>query len=281
MDLNKFFTNNMNVQANTAWINAAVKRYRNSLQSRIDFLMPYLDICDGRTLKIATRKTGGHYYYERKNDGTTKYITSENGKAINELAKKYYAQKVVASLKKNLISCDKFLSAQSDYEERAFLESLPDDFLEYIEDISVSNEKIKKLWEEQPYSDYNTSHAEDLKIDTISGVTVRSKSEAIIADVLYNFNIPYLYEFPLFCESCGTNIFPDFSILNLKTHQIVYWEHCGRMDYPRYVENFVKKIDDYASMGMYPGKNLILTFETETQVMTSKKAAEIIRQYIL
>ena len=48
---------------------------------------------------------------------------------------------------------------------------------------------------------------------TIKGERVRSKSEKIIADELYRYQIPYKYEFPLTLATHNRNIqlYPDFT----------------------------------------------------------------------
>ena len=95
---------------------------------------------------------------------------------------------------------------------------------------------------------------------------VRSKSELIIANILYKNRemLKYKYERPLelMIERHTQTIYPDFTILNVRTGKLVYWEHAGRMDDPRYAANFVKKINTYIDNEIIPGKDLIVTYET-------------------
>ena len=78
---------------------------------------------------------------------------------------------------------------------------------------------------------------------------VRSKSEAIIANILHNnkLNILYKYERPLKIIVDGKEkiIYPDFTIFNVHSGKITYWEHAGRMDDPYYANEFVKKINSF------------------------------------
>ena len=59
----------------------------------------------------------------------------------------------------------------------------------------------------------NRKHPEKLIHVTKSGCVVRPKSEAMIADALFEYDIPFRYE----CElSIGeVNLYPDFTIMNL------------------------------------------------------------------
>lgn len=79
-------------------------------------------------------------------------------------------------------------------------------------------------------------HPENLRYETEQGDLVRSKSEVIIANILYQHrkDILYKYERPLEVMSDGKerNIYPDFTILNIHTGKVTYWEHAGRMDVP-------------------------------------------------
>ena len=47
---------------------------------------------------------------------------------------------------------------------------------------------------------------------TKNGLTVKSKSECLIADFLYLNGIEFSYEKPLYCKSAGTTLHPDFYI---------------------------------------------------------------------
>ena len=110
-------------------------------------------------------------------------------------------------------------------------------------------------------------YPEHFRFETEQGEIVRSKSEVIIANLLYKQrkNILYKYERPLeiFEEGKVKTIYPDFTIINLNTGRIVYWEHAGRMDDNRYATDFVKKINGYVVNGLIIGKDVIYTYETK------------------
>ena len=99
---------------------------------------------------------------------------------------------------------------------------------------------------------------------SMKGERVRSKTEKIIADTLYHLNIPYRYEYPLNLKGYGI-IYPDFTLLDQKTRENVYWEHFGMMENPEYCSKAMKKIDLYGRNGYYTSKNLLLTFESTSQ----------------
>jgi exodeoxyribonuclease V alpha subunit len=60
---------------------------------------------------------------------------------------------------------------------------------------------------------------------------VRSKSEVIIANLLFDHDIPFDYEVPL-SASDGTFFLPDFTIK--WRGETWYWEHWGMLHNPKY-----------------------------------------------
>ena len=88
----------------------------------------------------------------------------------------------------------------------------------------------------------------------------------IISNILYRHkeDILYKYERPLEIRMDGNVkiIYPDFTILNIHTGRVVYWEHAGRMDDPYYANEFVKKMNAYIINDLLPGRDVMTTFET-------------------
>lgn len=98
---------------------------------------------------------------------------------------------------------------------------------------------------------------------------MRSKSECLIANFLYQRNITYRYEAAIelegidgFGNKYSWKIYPDFTILHPKTREIIIWEHFGMMDNAEYSRSALLKINNYINNGYIPGINLICTFES-------------------
>ena len=126
----------------------------------------------------------------------------------------------------------------------------------------------------------NPSFQQNLTIKTIRGEYVRSKSESLIAMMLYNHNIPYRYDCAL--ELGSEKIYPDFTILHPVTKQIILWEHFGMIDDPRYLKTkFEYKIELYVPHGYIPFHNLIMTFETKDHAFDVQIADTLINHYFL
>lgn len=91
---------------------------------------------------------------------------------------------------------------------------------------------------------------------TLADFMVRSKSEVIIANILFEENIPFWYEKALYADD-GTMYLPDFTIEY--NGQTWYWEHLGLKGNQGYDKSWSKKEKWYKTNGFYD--NLIVTNE--------------------
>ena len=105
----------------------------------------------------------------------------------------------------------------------------------------------------------------------------RSKSEEIIALVLQSNGYRFMYE----CEIVANQRVykPDFTIMDPRTNQLVYFEHFGQPDQPGYYEKMVRKLIDYWYEGIRIGKNLIVTFETKNEPLTTAQVQMALDQF--
>ena len=97
----------------------------------------------------------------------------------------------------------------------------------------------------------------------LSGHMVRSKSEQLIDNTLFQAQLAFHYEDPLVL---GIEILhPDFTIRHPQSGGFLYWEHFGMMDQTKYIKRATHTLELYARHGYVPFQNLIVTFETEDQ----------------
>ncbi len=86
---------------------------------------------------------------------------------------------------------------------------------------------------------------------TRSGISVRSKSEVIIADLLFSKGIPFEYERELRMTD-GSRRAPDFTVEDDTTGTTFYWEHLGMLKRPSYRRRWEKKLAWYRSHDILP-----------------------------
>ena len=118
----------------------------------------------------------------------------------------------------------------------------------------------------------------DPEIYTVKGERVRSKSEKIIADALEREGIPYRYEHPV-CLPGNLYLYPDFTVLNKRTRKEFFLEHFGMMDSPEYVENMIRKVEEFEKYGIFPGVKLLMTFETKNRPLNTAILTRIIQEF--
>ena len=113
-------------------------------------------------------------------------------------------------------------------------------------------------WE---YAEYekSTYMPEHLTQPTNKGENVRSKSESLIANKLFELAVPYRYEQVL---HIGLEEFaPDFTVRCRRTGKTFYWEHFGLISNTKYMDKHWWKLQLYASAGIKPWDNLIVTYD--------------------
>ena len=86
---------------------------------------------------------------------------------------------------------------------------------------------------------------------TRKGIAVRSKSEVIIADLLFAKDIGFQYERPLRVAD-GSWRSPDFTIVDDTTGTTIYWEHLGMLQRPSYRRRWETKLGWYRTNGILP-----------------------------
>lgn len=117
---------------------------------------------------------------------------------------------------------------------------------------------------------YNSWYESGKALATLTEYFVRSKSEVIIANMLFSENIDFKYEIPLYTTD-GTMYLPDFTVTF--RGETYYWEHIGMLNDKKYMEHWRKKEKWYQKH--YPDR-LIVTYEDNN---LSKQVQDIIKKY--
>ena len=232
------------------------------------------------TLRINRCRNNLQYYIRRsaeESNGT--YIPVRQRDLVLQLAQKAYNKKASSMISEEISAIEHFLKDYPDTVIEDLYDMLNPDRQPLVRPLAETDEMFLQRWKDVPEME---GAGFDITSDlyTEKGERVRSKSEVLIANLLYKHDIPYRYEQPLYLDGLDT-VYPDFTILNVKRRKEYVWEHCGRMDDPGYAERTVEKITNYGMNGYYPGENLILTFETAGQPLNLKLIAGITEKYLL
>lgn len=120
-------------------------------------------------------------------------------------------------------------------------------------------------------------YTEQYKHVTDRGDLVASKSEEIIANLLFSRRIRYEYERPLVIGQW--HLKPDFTVWRPDGTMLI-WEHAGLMHVEKYAKKFREKLRVYESAGFVPQKNLIVTVD-EDGAFSAEEARRMIQLYKL
>lgn len=232
-------------------------------------------------------KNGKTYYYHQlkldNNKWGREYIKKEELSLANKLAQKHYYALIKPIAKKQLEELEKLVRHYPSDDLEEVYDSLCHERKELCEPLSRGVKSQLLQWYEEVFEP-TTMHPENLRYETEQGEMVRSKSELIIANILYRNrgDILYKYERPLelICDGQNKTIYPDFTIINIHTGKIKYWEHAGRMDDTHYANEFVKKMNTYTSNGLVHGKDVVWTFETQSNSLDVGVVKKLVKQLI-
>lgn len=230
--------------------------------------------------RIRTSNSNGckQYYFYDPARHKKRYAKVSELQQIIESAQKEYDTKAFEKIRKLKDTLQKFLK-KYDIEE---IEKIYDNYCktkqEIISPLILPKESFIKEWREKHPGNQNTYPTEIL-YQTALGENVRSKSEKIIADLFSQYHVPYQFEPELILDN-GHRACPDFVVLNVRSRKAFYWEHLGMISNSEYAIKSLKKLSLYEQNGLYVGKKLIVSMESETMPLDVKIIEKKIRTYL-
>ncbi len=227
----------------------------------------------------SSRYRKGFQYYLKDSEGKRTYVRAADLGIVQGIAQREYD----ASVKKKLLELKKrierFLWHYGFEEILLEYNRLPEAKRVLIQPLVIPDEEFIELWEKEFEGEMNT-YPEKGKYPTNKGEEVRSKSEKILADLFYKYNIPYVYE-PRLTFRDGSSVYPDFALLNVKERRTIYWEHFGLADDDEYAGKALQKLERYEINGIITGIDLIFSTETGERPLDVKRIEKKIRQHLL
>lgn len=266
-------------------INDKLRDKAKYFDSAIIFFKKRLKILPSGVLKAVKyhREEGDYFqYYCRDNglDSTGRYLKKEDLGLAKQLAQKEYYEKAlkVAEKERELIS--RFLQRSDEDALLKVYTEMSEGKRILVEPYVLPDDEYARRWQAKPFVGGKFGE-DDPAYYTKRGDRVRSKSEQIIADRLFDAGIPYRYEYPFTYERFGEKkqIFTDFTALNPRTRNVYRWEHFGRMDDPNYRRTFFWKQSIYSQNNCIPGVGIIFTFEDNDNPLDARYVDKIIEKY--
>lgn len=238
------------------------------------------------SLRISKSRNKIPRYYHIYTDESTgairdQYISKKKNRTLIErLAQKQYLKALEPVLEQELIHLKKLKDYYSQDRKGQVYDNLSEERKEMITPFFLSAEEKFLRWRNEKYP-VNEEYAEYLRYETDRGELVRSKSELIIANLLYQEreHLHYRYEDVLELKKSRMTVHPDFTIMSKEKGTLIYWEHAGKVDDPRYSDEFVRKVNAYIKEDILPGKNLIITYETTAVPLNVDIVRRMIHRY--
>ena len=210
-----------------------------------------------------------------KTDKRGKYIKKKSINRVKSIAQRDYIQKIKKSAESELIAINKLIDKRTDT-----IETLYDRQITARKDLTspivMSDEEYARRWQDTDY--YHKPNTPSDKYISMKGEKMRSKSEVIIANILYLLGIPYHYEYPLELIN-GRIIYVDFLILDVKNRKEIWYEHFGMMGDMAYADPNTDRFNDIVAAGLLPGDNFIATFETYNKPLDTRTIFKILEPY--
>ena len=230
-------------------------------------------------LRISPRKTYTQYYWRQSpSDRNGVYIRAKDKKLAVDLAQRDYNKCLLNIIEEERQLAAKYCSLLEEKPVARVHDSLNRYKQELVISIEDENEAFVAGWKAEQYEKMSIDATTEFYSN--NGIRVRSKSELIIANMLEQYDVPYKYEKPIILKGIGT-VHPDFTCLNTRTHKEIVWEHFGMMDNEAYASKNIIKLNTYNQNGYYIGKNMIASFETSQNPLSSRFVKAMIEEYLI
>lgn len=249
------------------------RNYLQSLKAKV--LTSFKDKPEG--LLRASMCHGVKQFYLRKNkaDKTGTYIKVKDRNIAVALAQRDFNAQLLNEIDIELAALENYIGIVSAHPcERAITKKK--NIEELIQKPCLTNREFIEHWLSSEYERLPFDNSSQFYYSNRDD-KMRSKSEVLIANMLYDSGIPFLYEKP-FRTKNGRILHPDFTLLNLKTRQEIIWEHLGLMSDSDYQMNASMKIRQYEASGYFIGHGLIITFETTNTPFNNRDINQLISQ---
>ena len=208
--------------------------------------------------------------------GGGEYITSKDEALKRSLAQKDYNAKFLQLAKAEIEEIERFKGLLDKTNADMAYRCLPEYRRELVRPYLIPDNIYVEQWLAQPFKTTEYKKEGAVVYETKRKEKVRSKSELMIANMLYDLGIPCKYEKELRLRD-GSVKYPDFTLLNVKERCEIYWEHAGLLESEGYRRAFFKKVSDYSRNGIHVGANLIVTIETEECPLDTSAIREMLQ----
>ena len=232
-------------------------------------------------LNIRTYNEKDYYTWQIPKGGRRKKVfrkgITKDKEQIGKLVRKRYLDRAIDRINKDIQLLEEILRQYKEIDEASVMK-------EYIGKHPDLKDSLRygNMSDEDWMADYRKPvdfYEAGLISTDASGNKMRSRGEIIIASRLEFFGIPYRYEARI--PHPDVNRVPDFTIRRPRDGKIFYWEHLGKTSDARYLEDNIRKLREYAEIGITPWDNLIITYDQDDGGIDVKRIDAVIKGWLL
>jgi len=235
---------------------------------------------DTAVLQYGMRRDGKRNYYIINQNGQRTYANKSMMPRVNRLKLREYLKREIEWLERNQCLFTQLIKKYKKVSYAAVNRQLPRAYQGAF--VPAGPEAAGHIsWPPFTPSE-NPFHREDLIHHTSFGLAVRTKSEMVIAEMLYSMGIPFVYEKEVFVEEEDGNlkaVYPDFSVP--LGGEWFYIEHLGRLDLEGYRQRNAEKLQNYHASGILMPGQLIFTMDGPGGVLDAGPVCEFLERVIL
>lgn len=255
------------------------------IQARINELEQVISYASNQINKLPAGKihvAPGHnshnfryYVMNASGDRKEEYLDKTKAELKMQLSQKRYFEEIVRQGRLELKALQKASDKMNGDSLITSYSRMGLGIREKITPIIVDDASFIERWNNIKYESLGFNENDNTEYYSERGERMRSKSEMLIANMLYKYHIPYKYECPI-KRINGEYLYPDFTILDIKQRRTIYWEHLGRMGDLSYVSKNLWKLDEYKRVGIILGIDLYLTYESDLSSLGTKEIKRIV-----
>ncbi|MBR6473026.1 MAG: hypothetical protein IKS99_04785 [Firmicutes bacterium] len=219
------------------------------------------------------------YFLGEGTDYKRKYLCANDRDIAIQLAQKEYDMKVLKLAESELRTLNILIHKYENGICDDVYSRINESRRKFVKPIVLPDDEFVEEWLGEPYE--GLGFDEDTPEHySARGLRVRSKNEAMADDKFCEFGVPSKFECPLHLKHYGT-VYPDFTLLNVRTRSVKYLEILGMMDDSVYAEKYIGKIRAYQRNGHILGRDLLILFDTPRYPLNPGDIELLIKNFLL
>lgn len=235
----------------------------------------------GQRLKRHSPKRRKPFYTaKRKGASKYKYAGKEDNLRVQRIKEATHLDRALSAISEDISLIQSLLEGYKEHDPVAIDCELPGSYRSKAPYPGNSYMENGRKWKAEKLAfqaGFPENYPEHKTEQTSDGTWVKTLSEVVLYERFLSAGLIFIYELPLASKDYGPNLYPDFTILSpidCKTEIVV--EYIGRLDLPKYREDFAKRIYRYMQNGYIPGVNLFFAYGDERGHVDSLQINKII-----